>query len=139
MGKKSKHRISNTEIEYIQFSKIIVIFAVIFSIFFLCIALIMALAAPELDPMIVTSVVGICGAILATTFVWYFKKAQAENSVKIYVGAYKSIIKFRQQYGLNNDNICDRIEESMLQNLDDISEAHMDNAHELLEKVEVNV
>jgi hypothetical protein len=99
----------------------------------------MALAAPELDPMIVTSVVGICGAILATTFVWYFKKAQAENSVKIYVGAYKSIIKFRQKYGLDNDNICDRIEESMLQNLDDISEAHMDNAHELLEKVEVNV
>ena len=139
MGKKSKHRIGNTEVEYIQFSKIIVIFAVIFSIFFLCIALIMALAAPELDPMIVTSVVGICGTILATTFVWYFKKAQAENSVKIYVGAYKSIIKFRQRYGLNNDDICDRIEESMLQNLDDISEAHMDNAHELLEKVEVNV
>jgi len=139
MGKKSKHRIGNTEVEYIQFSKIIVIFAVIFSIFFLCIALIMALAAPELDPMIVTSVIGICGAILATTFVWYFKKAQAENSVKIYVGAYKSIIKFRQRYGLNNDDICDRIEESMLQNLDDISEAHMDNAHELLEKVEVNV
>ena len=139
MGKKSKHRIGNTEVEYIQFSKIIVIFAVIFSIFFLCIALIIALAAPELDPMIITSVVGICGAILATTFVWYFKKAQAENSVKIYVNAYKSIIKFRQRYGLNNDDICDRIEESMLQNLDDISEAHMDNAHELLEKVEVNV
>lgn len=139
MGKKSRHKINNTEIEYIQFSKIIVIFAVIFSVFFLCIALLMALAAPELDPMIATSVIGICGAILATTFVWYFKKAQAENSVKIYVGAYKSIIKFRQRYGLNNDDICDRIEESMLQNLDDISEAHMDNAHELLEKVEVNV
>lgn len=138
MGKKSKHK-ANEIIEYIQFSKIIVIFAVVFSIFFLCIALIMALAAPELDPMIITAVVGICGGILATTFVWYFKKAQAENSVKIYVGAYKSIIKFRQKYGLDNDNICDRIEESMLQNLDDISEAHMDNAHELLEKVEVNV
>lgn len=138
MGKKSKHKVNET-IEYIQFSKIIVIFAVVFSIFFLCIALIMALAAPELDPMIITAVVGICGGILATTFVWYFKKAQAENSVKIYVGAYKSIIKFRQKYGLDNDNICDRIEESMLQNLDDISEAHMDNANELLEKVEVNV
>jgi hypothetical protein len=116
-----------------------VLFSVVFSVFFLLVALIITLAVPDLDPMVMTAVVTMCGAILATTFVWYFKKSQAENSVKIYVGAYKSIIKFRQKYGLNNDELCDRIENSMLQNLDDISEAHMDNAHELLEKVEVNV
>lgn len=139
MGKKSKYKTKNEVIEYIQFSKIIVIFAIVFSIFFLCTALIIALVAPELDPMIITAIVGVCGGILATTFVWYFKKAQAENSVKIYVSAYKSIIKFRQKYGLDNDTICDRIEESVLQNLDDVSEAHMDNANELLEKVEVSI
>ena len=139
MGKRSRHRVDSDEVEYIQFSKIMVIFAIVFSIFFLCTGLIIALAAPDVDPVIITAVIAICGTTLATTFVWYFKKAQAENSVKIYVGAYKSIIKFRQKYGLETETLCDRIEESILQNLDDVSEAHMDNAHELLEKVEVSV
>ena len=140
MGSKLRRRKARKEaFEQIQFSKLIVLFSVIFSIFFLCIAIIVALTAPELDPMITTAIITICGAILTTTFVWYFKKSQAENSVKIYVGAYKSIIKFRQKYGLNNDELCDRIEESMLQNLDDTAETHMDNANELIEKMEVNI
>ena len=139
MGSKSKWRRRREAFEQIQFSKLMVLFSVIFSVFFICIAIIVALAVPELDPAVMTAVIAVCGTILATTFVWYFKKAQAENSVKIYVGAYKSIIKFRQKYGLNNDELCDKIEDSMLQNLDDVAESHMDNATELLEKVEVNI
>lgn len=139
MGSRAKRRARREAFEQMQFSKLMVIFSIIFSVFFLCIAIIVALIAPELDPMVMTAVISMCGAILATTFVWYFKKAQAENSVKIYVGAYKNIIKFRQKYGLKNDDICDKIEESMLQNLDDVAESHMDNANELIEKVEVNI
>lgn len=139
MGSKAKRKARREAFEQIQFSKLIVLFSIFFSIFFLCIAIIIALVAPELDPIIMTAIITMCGTILATTFVWYFKKSQAENSVKIYVGAYKSIIKFRQKYGLNNDELCDRIEYSMLQNLDDVAETHMDNANELIEKMEVNV
>lgn len=130
---------SKNKIDQIQFSKLMVLFAVVFSIFFIIVSLIIALCAPELDPLITTTVIGVCGTILATTFVWYFKKAQAENSVKIYVGAYKSIIKFRQKYKLQDDELCDRIENSMLQNLDDVAEGHMDDATSVLEKVEVNI
>lgn len=139
MGSRAKRRARREAFEQIQFSKLMVLFSVIFSVFFLLVALIITLAVPDLDPMVMTAVVTMCGAILATTFVWYFKKSQAENSVKIYVGAYKSIIKFRQKYGLNNEELCDRIENSMLQNLDDVAENHMDNANELIEKVEVNI
>lgn len=139
MGSRARRKARREAFEQMQFSKLMVIFSVFFSVFFLLISLIITLAVPDLDPMIMTAVITMCGAILATTFVWYFKKSQAENSVKIYVGAYKSIIKFRQKYGLNNDELCNRIEESMLQNLDDTAEAHMDNANELIEKVEVNI
>jgi hypothetical protein len=130
---------SKNKIDQIQFSKLMVLFAVVFSMLFIIVSLIIALCAPELDPLITTTVIGVCGTILATTFVWYFKKAQAENSVKIYVGAYKSIIKFRQKYKLQDDELCDRIENSMLQNLDDVAEGHMDDATSVLEKVEVNI
>ena len=139
MGRRARRRARREAFEQMQFSTLIVIFSIFFSVFFLLISLIIALAVPDLDPMIMTAVITMCGAILATTFVWYFKKSQAENSVKIYVGAYKSIIKFRQKYGLNNDELCNRIEDSMLQNLDDVSEMHMDNANEIIEKVEVNI
>ena len=139
MGRRAKRRARREAFEQMQFSKLMVLFSIIFSIFFLCIAIIVALVAPELDPMITTAIITMCGAIIATTFVWYFKKSQAENSVKIYVGAYKSIMKLRQKYGLENDELCDRIENSVLQNLDDVAESHMDNANEIIEKVEVNI
>lgn len=130
---------SENKMEQIQFSKLMVLFAIVFSMFFITISLIIALCAPDLDPLITTSVIGVCGTILATTFVWYFKKAQAENSVKIYVGAYKSIIKFKQKYKLKDDELCDKLENSILQNLDDVAESHMDDATTVLEKVEVNI
>ena len=130
---------SENKMEQIQFSKLMVLFAIVFSMFFITISLIIALCAPDLDPLITTSVIGVCGTILATTFVWYFKKAQAENSVKIYVGAYKSIIKFKQKYKLKDDELCDKLENSILQNLDDVAESHMDDATAVLEKVEVNI
>ena len=139
MGRAARRRRRREAIEQCQFSKLMVCFSIVFSVFFIIISLIIAVCAKELDPMVITAMIGMCGAILATTFVWYFKKAQAENSVKIYISAYKSIIKFRQKYKLENDELCDRIEESMLQNLDDVAESHMDNATELLEKVEVNI
>ena len=139
MSSKARRKARREAFEQMQFSKLMVIFSIFFSVFFLLISLIITLAVPDLDPMVMTAVITMCGAILATTFVWYFKKSQAENSVKIYVGAYKSIIKFRQKYGLNNDELCNRIEESMLQNLDEVAEAHMDNANELVEKMEVNI
>lgn len=138
MGNAARKR-RREAIEQCQFSKLMVCFSVVFSVFFLLISLLIALCASDLDPMIITAMIGVCGGILATTFVWYFKKAQAENSVKIYVNAYKSIIKFRKKYDLDNDELCDRIEESMLQNLDDVAESHMDNATEILEKMEVNI
>ena len=121
-----------------QFSKIIVTFAILFSTFFLCASLTLSVLVKDLDPMITSTLIGSCGVIMATTFVWYFKKAQAENSVKLYVSAYKSIIAFRQRLGLETEDLCNRIEEAIVQNLDDVAETHMDNANELIEKVEVN-
>ena len=121
-----------------QFSKIMVTFAILFSTFFLTASLVLSVIVKDLDPMIISTLIGSCGVIMATTFVWYFKKAQAENSVKLYVSAYKRIITFRQKLGLETENLCDRIEEALIQNLDDVAESHMDNANEPIEKVEVN-
>ena len=121
-----------------QFSKIIVTFAILFSTFFLTASLALSVIFRDLDPMITSTLIGSCGVIMATTFVWYFKKAQAENSVKLYVSAYKTIIAFRQRLGLETEDLCNRIEEAIIQNLDDVSESHMDNANEPIEKVEVN-
>ena len=121
-----------------QFSKIIVTFAILFSTFFLTASLVLSVVVKDLDPMVTSTLIGACGVIMATTFVWYFKKAQAENSVKLYVNAYKTIIAFRQRLGLETEDLCNRIEEAIIQNLDDVSESHMDNANEPIEKVEVN-
>ena len=118
----------------VHFSKIIIILCIIFAIVCCTVAVLIPMA-----DTIAIALITAGGGLASTAIIFNLKKSQAENSVKIYVGAYKIIMKLRQKYGLENDELCDRIENSVLQNLDDVAESHMDNANEIIEKVEVNI
>ena len=61
-----------------------------------------------------------------------FKKSQAENTIKIYLSAYKEIIELKQ-----DSNLIDNVEKHLIDNIDKCIEENLTDATNLIEKQEI--
>ena len=68
----------------------------------------------------------------STAVIWNLKKSQAENTIKIYLSAYKEIIELKQDDSLIND-----MEEQIITKIDGCIEENLNDATTLIEKQEI--
>ena len=114
-----------------QFSKLITILCVLIVIVTLIMIPILAIHW-ELATEICISLVTAAGALGSTAVIWNLKKSQAENTIKIYLSAYKEIIELKQDNSLINN-----IEEQIITKIDDCVEENLNDATTLIEKQEI--
>lgn len=77
------------------------------------------------------AIIAACGTILISSIVFYLRKAQAENTIKLYVSAYKEIAELKQ-----DPEFLDSIEEKLVDRIDDTLSTELDNATTPIEKEE---
>ena len=114
-----------------QFSKLITTLSVFIVIVTLIMIPILAIYW-ELATEICISLVTAAGALGSTAVIWNLKKSQAENTIKIYLSAYKEIIELKQDDSLIND-----MEEQIIAKIDGCIEENLNDATTLIEKQEI--
>lgn len=114
-----------------QFSKLITILCVLITIVTLIVIPILAIYW-ELAAEICISLIAAAGTLGSTAVVWNLKKSQAENTIKIYLSAYKEIIELKQ-----DDSLIDNMEEQIISKIDDCIEGNLNDATTLIEKQEI--
>lgn len=119
----------------IQFSKIIVIACIILSIVGILLAT--GLSIIGLSDVVAAAVISAYGCMGITSIVWYLKKAQSENTVKIYLGAYKEILALKVQSGEDEEETIEQMESEMLGKLNSNLHMAMDEANAPIEKQDI--
>ena len=114
-----------------QFSKLITILCVLIVIVTLIMIPILAIYW-ELATEIYISLVTAAGALGSTAVIWNLKKSQAENTIKIYLSAYKEIIELKQ-----DNSLIDNMEEQIITKVDSCIEENLNDATTLIEKQEI--
>lgn len=118
-----------------QFSKIIVIACIILSIVGILLAT--GLSIIGLSDVVAAAVISAYGCMGITSIVWYLKKAQSENTVKIYLGAYKEILALKVQSGEDEEETIEQMESEMLGKLNSNLHMAMDEANAPIEKQDI--
>lgn len=72
-----------------------------------------------------------------TSIVWYLKKSQAENTVKIYLGAYRKILKLKQEMNEDTSETLNQMEYEILGKLNSNISMAMDEATSPIERQDV--
>ena len=121
----------------IHFSKIVIILCLIFAISVCFIA-----AFIPMGEGVAIALITAGGGIASTAVVFNLRKSQAENTLKIYLSAYERILELKHNY--NNDEIeddadelCDRLDNQMLDKIDQTFENHINDATTIIEKQEI--
>lgn len=127
---------NNTAMTTFQFSKIIVITCIILSI--IGVVLATGLCVLGLSDIIASAIVGAFGCMGMTSIVWYLKKAQSENTVKIYLNAYKEILALKVKNGEDHVETIEQMEMEMLGKLNNNLHIAMDEANSPIERVDIN-
>lgn len=96
-----------------QFSKIIVLLC-----FLIAISCIVVGIMYPLELELAIALISAGGTILATTLIFYLKKSQAENTIKIYLSTYKEIIELKQENGEDTEEIIDSMESNIIGKID---------------------
>ena len=68
---------------------------------------------------------------------WNLKKSQAENTIKIYLSAYKEIVALKKENNEDVEEFLSDSENSLLQKMNTSIDVSMDDATELIEKQEI--
>ena len=113
-----------------QFSKIIVIASYILMIA----SLVVVLFIPCFSETLLISIICGCSTILATTLIFYLKKSQAENTMKIYLSAYKQIVDIKKENNEDIDTFLENAENNILNKLNNNLDNVMDDATTIIEK-----
>lgn len=114
-----------------QFSKIITILCIGVTLLFLITVPVLSIIFNLTEP-ICAALITAAGVLGSTAVVWNLKKSQAENTIKIYLSAYKEIIKLKQ-----DSNLIDNVEEHLIDNIDKCIEENLTDATNLIEKQEI--
>lgn len=93
-----------------QFSKVIVIFAMLISIVGVVSSLVLSL-----DSSVAMTLIGTCGGYLTIIITFYLRKSQSENTVKISLSAYERMLKLKQKYSTVEE--CDEMMEELEDNI----------------------
>lgn len=118
-----------------QFSKIIVIACIILSIVGILLAT--GLSIIGLSDVVAAAIISAYGCMGITSIVWYLKKAQSENTVKIYLGAYKEILSLKVQLGEDEEETIEQMESEMLGKLNSNLHMAMDEANAPIERQDI--
>ena len=118
-----------------QFSKLIVVACIILSILGILLATILSIIG--LSEMIASAIITVYGCMGITSIVWYLKKAQSENTVKIYLGAYKEILKLKTKIGEDNFETINQMETEILGKLNSNISMAMDEANAPIERQDI--
>lgn len=121
----------------IQFSKLIVLISIIIAIVLCGCAIFIPVAE-----MVAVALVSAGGGLATTAIVWNLKKSQSENIIKIYMGAYREILQLKEKYladGIVNecDEIVDKMENNIINKIDQTIDTHLEDATSLIEKQEI--
>lgn len=100
-----------------QYSKILVSSVVLVSIIGIFISIILAWLY-QLDSTVACAAITLFGGVVATTVLFSLKKSQAENTVKIYLGAYKDILEMKKEYSEESSELIDNLETNILDKVD---------------------
>lgn len=114
-----------------QFSKLVIIFCLLTMIIGTGGALVASIlfAVPESILCALIAAAGGCGM---TAVVWYLKKSQAENTMKMYLSSFKEIAEMKQDM-----SILDDIEEKILGEMEESIDMTLDDATSLIEKQDI--
>ena len=118
-----------------QFSKKIVITCFILSTIAILLAL--ALSLFGISEIIASSIIAAYGCMGVTSIVWYLKKSQSENIVKIYLGAYKEILQLKNNIGESQNETIEQMESDILGKLNSNLSYAMDEANSPIEKQDI--
>ena len=91
----------------------------------------MFLGLPE---TLACAIIAALGSVSLTSVVFYYRKAQAENTVKLYVSSYAEIIKMKKAFGEDSSDIMQSMEDGMLGKLDATLNQTLDEATAPIEK-----
>ena len=86
----------------------------------------------DLEETITVAIISICGCITVTNIVWYLKKSQAENTMKLYLSSFKEIAQIKQDV-----SILDNIEDKILNEMEESIDVSLDDATSLIEKQDI--
>lgn len=118
-----------------QFSKKIVITCFILSTIAILLALTLSLFG--ISEIIASSIIAAYGCMGVTSIVWYLKKAQSENIVKIYLGAYKEILELKNNANENQYETIEQMESEILGKLNSNLSLAMDEANSPIERQDI--
>ena len=113
-----------------QFSKLTVLFCVLLAILGCGCAILIPVMESVSIALITAS-----GSIALTAIVWYLKKSQAENTLKIYMSTYKEILELKHQF--QEDDLCDEMEENIKNKIDKTIDENIEDATSMIEKQEI--
>lgn len=114
-----------------QFSKGVTIF----SLFFAVVGISAAAASSVLfglNESTAAAIIAACGGLAITDIVWYLKKSQAENTMKLYLSSFKEIAQMKQDM-----SILDNMEDKILTEMEESIDASLDDATSLIEKQDI--
>lgn len=119
-----------------QFSKIIIVMCIAIAIIGILIAVIGNIFFC-LSEVVASAVITACGCIGVTSIVWYLKKSQAENTVKIYLGAYRKILKMKKEMNEDTSETINQMEYEILGKLNSNISLAMDEATTPIERQDI--
>ena len=119
----------------LQFSKFIVITCIILAIAGILLAT--GLSIIGLSDVVAAAIISAYGCMGITSIVWYLKKAQSENTVKIYLGAYKEILALKVKAGEDGFETIEQMETEMLGKLNSNLNIAMDEANSPIERHDI--
>ena len=90
-----------------------------------------------LPEVLACSIVAALGSVALTSIVYYYKKAQAENTIKLYLSSYDAILKLKKKYGSEVNNTLNEIETNTLEKINNTLDESMTDATSLIEKQDV--
>jgi hypothetical protein len=110
-----------------QFSKLVIIFCLLTMV----LGILGAVAAYILfgvSESIICSLIAAAGGCGMTAVVWYLKKSQAENTMKMYLSAYKDIASFKVANGEDAEETLNQVEDNLLYKMGYAIDANLDEA-----------
>lgn len=119
-----------------EFSKMIVIIVAAAAIIGFIVTLLATLFL-GLSEMVACAIVAALGSVSLTTIVWYYKKAQAENTIKLYLASYNVILKLKKIYGEEVDSTLETMETNILEKMDSTLNESITDATSLIEQQSV--
>lgn len=119
-----------------QFSKMLVTLINIFSIAGIGCVLYLA-TLYGLDSTVSASAIAACGCITSTSVLFSLKKAQAENTMKIYLGTYKNILELKKENGEDGLDILMDAETNMLDKVNTTLNNSIDEATSPIERQDI--